>query len=105
MIDKPGVADKPRELAQEIAQPKPIAGIDDTLNPDLQPLEYFQAIMRDPNQSADRRDRAAAVILSFCHVKPSEKGKKGEKEEAAKKAGQGRFGAPAAPRLVQGGKV
>lgn len=104
IVDKPPVADKPRELAPPPPPVAPIAGVDDAPVATLQPLDYFLAIMRDPAQPADRRDRAAAVILSFCHAKPGEKGKKGEREEKAAAAASGRFAAPAPPRLVAGGK-
>lgn len=49
--------------------------------------------------------RAAIAAVQYTHAKKGEGGKKDEKAEAAKAAGQGRFGAPPAPpRLVTGGK-
>jgi len=74
--------------------------------PDLLPLDHFLKVIRDPLESKDRRDRAAAVLLPFLHEKAGAKGgKKEEREDAAKKAASGKFAVPSAPRLVQGGKA
>ena len=76
------------------------------IDPNLTPLDHFLKVIRDPLESKDRRDRAAAVLLPFLHEKAGAKGgKKEEKESAAKNAAKGKFAVPSAPRLVQGGKV
>ena len=74
--------------------------------PDITPLDHFLKVIRDPLESKDRRDRAAAVLLPFMHEKAGGgKGKKEERDDAAKKAASGKFAVPSAPRLVQGGKA
>src|SRR5687767_6713638 len=60
------------------------------------PLEFMLAVMNDPGQSPNRRDRMAIAAAPFIHERAGEKGKKEEKAEAAKRAGTGKF-APAAP--------
>lgn len=83
----PAVVEVP-ELSEEIAR-------------DLLPLDHFLKVIRDPLESKDRRDRAAAVLLPFLHEKAgATKGKKEERDDAAKKAASGKFAVPSAPRLT-----
>lgn len=78
----------------------------EVIPPDLTPMDHFLKVIRDPTQSPDRRDRAAAVLLPFMHEKAgAKKGKKEEQGEKAKTAASGKFAVPSAPRLVQGGKA
>ena len=35
----------------------------------MSPLEFLLAVIRDPNASAERRDRAAISVLPYCHPK------------------------------------
>lgn len=68
---------------------------------DLTPLDHFLKVIRDPTQSPDRRDRAAAVLLPFMHEKAgAKKGKKEEQDEKAKTAASGRYAVPAPPKLT-----
>lgn len=53
--------------------------------PDVTPKDYFLALMRDPNVSAERRDRAAQVAIAYVDAKPGEK-KLGKKEQLALEA-------------------
>ena len=69
------------------------------LDPDLMPMDHFLKVMRDPSESKDRRDRAAAVLLPFCHAKAGEVGKKGAKQAAAENASTGRIAMSRAPGL------
>lgn len=61
------------------------------------------------SRMADARSRleAAKALLSYTHMKKGDGGKKGERQEAAEKAGRGRFAPSAPPRLavVNGGKA
>lgn len=64
------------------------------------PLEFMLAVMNDPQQSSQRRDRMAIAAAPFIHPRAGEAGKKEEKAESAKRAGTGKF-APAAPPRPQ----
>jgi hypothetical protein len=66
----------------------------------LTPLEYMLREMNYRKNEKNRRDRMAMAAAPFVHVRAGEVGKKGEREEAAKKAGAGKFGAAAPPRLA-----
>ncbi len=64
------------------------------------PLEFLLSVMND-NEIEDRlRIDAAKTAAQYVHAKKGEGGVKDEKQEAAKKAGAGKFGAAAPPRLV-----
>ncbi len=66
----------------------------------LDPLEYGLAIVSDPREDPDRRDRMAIAILPYLHPRKGEgAGKKEEKSDRAKQAGQGKFKAGIAPVL------
>lgn len=68
------------------------------------PLEFLLAVMND-NAIEDRmRLDAAKTAAQYCHIKAGEGGKKEEKQQAAKKAGAGKFGAASPPRLVVNNK-
>lgn len=67
------------------------------------PLEFLLAIMND-NEIEDRlRIDAAKTAAQYMHQKAGEGGKKEERQDAAKKAGAGRFAASAPPKLVAAG--
>lgn len=64
------------------------------------PLEFLLSVMND-NEIEDRlRIDAAKTAAQYVHAKKGEGGVKDEKQEAAKKAGAGKFGAATPPRLV-----
>ena len=69
------------------------------LDPNFMPMDHFLKVMRHPSEPKDRRDRAAAVLLPFCHAKAGETGKKGAKKDAADNASTGKFGMSRAPSL------
>ena len=67
----------------------------------LDPLTYGLRVMNDPNESKDRRDRMAIALLPYTTARVGEKqGKKDEKNEAARRAGQGKFQAGRPPLAV-----
>lgn len=67
---------------------------------DQTPLEFLLSVMND-NAIADKlRLDAAKTAAQYVHPKMGEGGKKDQKQEAAKEAGGGKFGASAPPRLV-----
>jgi hypothetical protein len=39
-------------------------------NPDISPLDYLLGIVRDSNESSERRFKAAQTTLPFVHAKP-----------------------------------
>jgi hypothetical protein len=71
------------------------------------PLDYMLRIMRDENTTRARADRMALQALPYCHAKlapkvegdkpPGEAGKKGQRAEAAREAGVGKFASPPPP--------
>ena len=64
------------------------------------PLEFLLSVMND-NEIEDRlRIDAAKTAAQYVHAKKGEGGVKDAKADAAKKAGAGKFGASAPPRLV-----
>ena len=67
---------------------------------DKTPLKYLLDVMNDPDADDLRRDRAAGIAAAFVHAKAGEVGKKGERQQAADRAGKGKFAPAAPPRLV-----
>jgi len=64
------------------------------------PLAFLLSVMND-NEVEDRlRIDAAKAAAAYVHTKPGEVGKKDERQDAAKKAASGKFGASAPPKLV-----
>lgn len=64
------------------------------------PLEFLRLVMVDNAAEIKIRIAAAVALLPYVHAKKVE-GVKDKKQDAAKKAGTGRFGASAPPvRLV-----
>jgi phage terminase small subunit len=72
----------------------------DTLPTTDDPKVFLLAVMNHPKVDGKLRIDAAKSVLPFVHQKLGEGGKKEEKANAAKKAGAGRFGAAAPPKLV-----
>ena len=65
----------------------------------MTPLEYMLKVMNDPQADKDRRDRMAIASAPFCHPRKGEgMGKKDEKTDRAKAAGEGKY-APSKPPL------
>jgi len=76
------------ELAAELngdAEPGVSEGLD--------PLTYMLRVMNDPKEDPAVRRQMAAVAAPYCHPRKGESGtgKKDEKADRAKVAGQGRF--------------
>lgn len=71
----------------------------------VDPKDFLAAAMNAPELDMRQRIDCAKALMPFKHQKLGEGGKKEVKLDAAKTAGQGRFGAPPPPpRLVVGGK-
>lgn len=64
------------------------------------PKIFLLALMNDLEADIKLRADAAKSLMPFMHMKKGEGGIKDERQEAAKKAGAGKFGAAAPPRLV-----
>lgn len=90
-----GSGPKPKE-AQKLSIPVPV--IDSLAHKD--PKFFLLALMNDMEADVKLRADAAKSLMPFMHAKLGEGGKKDEKADAAKKAGAGKFGASAPPRLV-----
>ena len=61
------------------------------------PLEFMRRMMNDLEAEPKLRLDAAKALASFTVAKPGEGGKKDQKADAAKQAGQGRFAAAPPP--------
>lgn len=64
------------------------------------PKTFLIAAMNDLLLDPKQRIDAAKALLPFTHQKLGEGGKKDQKQDAAKKAGAGKFAASAPPKLV-----
>jgi len=64
------------------------------------PKAFLLAVMNDGATEARLRVDAAKALMPFIHQKIGEGGKKDEQQNAAKRAGAGKFSAAAPPRLV-----
>ena len=73
-----------------------------TTHPEMTPLEYLLAVMRDESQPSERRDQAAHWLLPYFYPKATARqlGKKEEREERAKQAQTGRFSASKPPLKI-----
>jgi len=66
----------------------------------LTPLEYMLKVMNDKTETDKaRRDKMAVSAAPYIHSRKGEGGKKGEREERAKKAALGRFAPMRPPSL------
>lgn len=74
---------------------------DAAANADMSPLDFMLKHMRDEAQPLEFRARMAVSAAPFVYGRAGEKGgKKGEKDEAAKKAASGRFASAPGPKVV-----
>ena len=64
------------------------------------PKAFLAAVMNHPGVDGRLRIEAAKTLMPFVHSKMAEQGKKGEREDAARKAGEGRFATAQPPRLA-----
>lgn len=68
--------------------------------PTADPVEFLTKVMNEPAADLRLRIDAAKAMLPFKHQKLGEGGKKDQKQEAAKKAGAGKYGSAAPPKLA-----
>lgn len=85
---RPGAGRKPKPKP-EPAQIPAIAG--------QTPLDFLLSVQNDPAVDEKLRVRAAIAAAQYMHVKKGDGGIKDAKQEAAKKAGAGKFSAAAPP--------
>ena len=67
---------------------------------DLTPLQFLLSVMNDQTNELRERLDAAKTAAQYVHLKKGDGGIKDERQEAAIRAGAGKFGASAPPRLV-----
>ncbi len=88
-------------IAAEIRRDQPAADPDPHIPEKAgDPLEFMRQMMNDLAADPKLRLDAAKALAAFTVAKPGEQGKKEQKADAAKKAGAGRFGQIAPPRLA-----
>lgn len=89
-----GAGRKPKEIVK-LSIPVPVA---ESLS-HKDPKVFLLALMNDLEADVKLRADAAKALLPFMHAKVGE-GVKDAKQDAAKKAGAGKFGASAPPKLI-----
>lgn len=96
---RPPVAEVPPAVEGAAAQPA------ETPKQYDDPLDFLLTVMNDPTASRAERIRAAITVASYRHAKKGEQGKKGARDEAARRAAgmddglPARFAPGAPPRL------
>jgi len=64
------------------------------------PLEYMLSVINDAKADPDRRDRMAQVAAAYVHPRLAEqRGKKEDKKDRAKAAGNGKYAPSKPPKL------
>ena len=86
----------PAPVVRKTPEPEPQA----VASEGVSPLEFLLAVMRDPAVDGKLRLDAAKTAAQYCHLKKGDGGIKDETAEKAKKAGAGKFGAAAPPKLI-----
>lgn len=100
MAGKPGRSGGARPGAGRKPQPPPQLGVAGVLADAMaktDPQAFLLAVMNDMGSDARLRIDAAKALMPFMHQKLGEGGKKDAKNDAAKKAGAGKFAAAAPP--------
>lgn len=77
---------KPRPVKEVAPPPTPTVATSDD------PVAFMMAVWKNEEEDPKLRLEAAKAHASFTVAKPGEKGKKEQKQEAAERAGAGRFG-------------
>ena len=89
----------PPQAAGPPPAPKPTFDINAALM-HSDPRAFLLAAMNDKELDARLRIDAAKALMPFTHTKLGEGGKKDQKQDAARKAGAGKFGSSEAPKLA-----
>lgn len=89
---RPGTGPKPKE------KPKTVV-----VDGEVDMLTLLQDVALGRTESTPLQVRAAIAAVQYTHTKRADGGKKEERDEAAKKAGAGKFSASAPPKLVAAG--
>ena len=93
-----GTKYRPRGTKKDKKEAIPQDILDEAKAENLDPLTYMLRVMNDPTADKERRDRMAVAAAPYCHDRKGEGGKKDERAERAKAAGEGRF-RPSAPPI------
>lgn len=88
--EQPPAAEPPAAPAAEEEPDEPVIAADT-------PLGFLLEVVKETRLKLSVRIQCAALAAPFVHAKPAPLGKKEERAGAAKKVGQGRFAAAAAP--------
>jgi phage terminase small subunit len=92
----------PKTIADDVAATAFVPNLLAALGEGKTPLAYMLVVMNDDTAEKDRRDRMAVAAAPYVHAKQGESGKKDAKQDAAKKAGAGKFAATPTPlRMVK----
>jgi hypothetical protein len=96
---RPGAGRKKGMNMKALAEERAVSKI--AARAGMTPLEYMLSVMNDESADDARRDRMAQAAAPYVHEKPGDsvKGKKEERQEAAKRAATGIYAVPDAPRV------
>lgn len=98
---RPGAGRKPRAKPAESANPQPLRESQPAPLPVTdEPLTFLLAVQNSALVDIKTRVRAAIAAAQYKHLKKGDGGIKDERQDAAKKAGGGKFGPRKAPTLV-----
>lgn len=92
---------KPAESSNLQVSPPSVAG--EQLPASEDPLDFLLSVQNSPMVDIKTRVRAAIAAAQYKHTKRGDGGIKDGRQDAAKKAGAGKFGASAPPLKVVGG--
>ncbi|WP_222852968.1 hypothetical protein [Massilia genomosp. 1] len=96
---RPGAGRKPNPKPEATPIPSHIAQVID--GQPLDPRPALEQVALGLLEVTPQQYKALTALLPYVHCKKGEGGKKDQKQDAAKVAAQGKFGAPPAPpRLV-----
>lgn len=90
---RPGAGRKPKAVAETV--------VIDSEGCDM--LKLLQDVALGRIEASQIQVRAAIAAVQYTHTKRADGGKKEERDDAAKKAGAGKFSASAPPKLVAAG--
>lgn len=83
---------------------KPAPKVPPTPQGDVDMLQMLQNVALGKIEATPLQVRAAVAAVQYTHTKRGDGGKKEEREEAAKRAGAGKFGPATAPLKLVGRK-
>ena len=95
---RPGAGRKPKPKQPTVAIPPEVAQAKS--GEPLDPRPMLEMVALGHMEVSPQQFKALTALLPYVHTKKGDGGKKDEVQDKAKKAGAGKFGAAAPPKLV-----